>query len=105
MRTRYPILAFCVAVTLLGRAAFAGDQDPHGDAKRGKQLFAEHCALCHGAAAEGAVGPSLKGELKRKSAEGIRAQIMNPQPPMAKLYPSVLSDKDVEDLVSFVVTL
>ncbi|HEY0613147.1 MAG TPA: cytochrome c [Candidatus Elarobacter sp.] len=95
---------FGAALFLAGHAALAGDERP-GDAKHGKQLFAEHCALCHGPSAEGAVGPSLKAELKRKTPDQIRAQIMNPQPPMAKLYPSVISEKDVDDLVAFVVTL
>ena len=98
-------VAFAVAAGLAVNTALANDQKPPDDPKHGKALFAEHCALCHGAKAEGGMGPSLRGELKRKTAEQIRAQIMNPEPPMAKLYPSVLSQKDVDDVVAYVVTL
>jgi cytochrome c oxidase cbb3-type subunit 3 len=105
MRITALAAAFLAAVALAAPAAFAGDDKALANASHGKQLFAEHCALCHGANAEGAVGPSLKDEAKRKKPEQIRAQIMNPEPPMAKLYPSVLSEKDVDDLVAFVVKL
>ena len=104
-------IAFALAAALAANAAFADDAKPSGDAKpladakHGRALFGEHCSACHGAKGEGGMGPSLKDELKRKSADQIRAQVMRPEPPMAKLYPSVLSDKDVEDVVAFVVTL
>lgn len=102
-------LTLCAALVV--NAAFAGDEKPApdakpaADAKHGKALFAEHCAVCHGAKAEGGMGPALQDETKRKKPEQIRAQIMAPQPPMAKLYPKPLSDKDVDDLVAYVVTL
>jgi cytochrome c oxidase cbb3-type subunit 3 len=102
----FPALVGAVALSagLLVNAALAGDEKP-ADAKHGKSLFAEHCAVCHGASAEGGMGPALKDETKRKKPEQIRAQIIDPQPPMAKLYPKPLSDKDVDDLVAYVVTL
>jgi mono/diheme cytochrome c family protein len=34
---------------------------PAGDAARGQQIFAATCAGCHGAQAEGGVGPALAG--------------------------------------------
>jgi mono/diheme cytochrome c family protein len=97
--------AFALAAALAVNAAFAADEKPVPDAKHGTALFAEHCSVCHGTKAEGGMGPSLKAELKRKSAGQIRAQIVDPQPPMAKLYPKPLSDKDVDDIVAYVVTL
>jgi mono/diheme cytochrome c family protein len=98
-------ICFMLAAGLAVQAAFADTEQAHGDAKHGKAVFAEHCALCHGAKAEGGLGPALKDELKRKTAEQIRAQVMNPAPPMAKLFPSVLSEKDVDDVVAYVATL
>lgn len=99
------VFAFALAAGLAVPAAFADTERPQGDAKHGKVLFAEHCALCHGAKAEGGLGPALKDESKRKTPDQIRAQIMNPAPPMAKLFPSVLKEKDVDDVVAYVVTL
>jgi len=77
-----------------------------GDAARGKQLFTQNCATCHGATGtEGGVGPSLRNEKARKDAAAAVAWIKNPRPPMPKLYPSPLSDKDVDDLAAYVETL
>jgi mono/diheme cytochrome c family protein len=77
-----------------------------GDAARGKQLFQQNCSACHGATGtEGGVGPSLKNEKTRKDTAAAIAWIKNPKPPMPKLYPSPLSDKDVADLAAYVETL
>jgi mono/diheme cytochrome c family protein len=77
-----------------------------GDAAHGKSIFAANCASCHGASGtEGGVGPSLKNEKSRKDLAAAIAWIKNPQPPMPKLYPSPLSEKDVTDVASYVETL
>jgi mono/diheme cytochrome c family protein len=34
---------------------------PTGDAKRGEELYKASCVVCHGARAEGGVGPKLAG--------------------------------------------
>jgi ubiquinol-cytochrome c reductase cytochrome c subunit len=93
------VVAAVSAFLLSGAAQGA---KPAGDAAHGKTLFATNCASCHGASGQGGVGPKLQGEKKRKSVAGIIAQIKNPAPPMPKLYPSPLSDKDVSDLAAFV---
>ncbi len=77
-----------------------------GDAARGKQIFTTNCASCHGATGtEGGVGPSLKSEKSRKNYEQAIAWIKNPQPPMPKLFPSPLSEKDVDDVAAYVESL
>lgn len=77
-----------------------------GDASKGETIFAANCASCHGAqGAGGGVGPSLKGEKSRKDDAAAIAWIKNPQPPMPKLYPSPLSEKDVADVAAYVESL
>jgi mono/diheme cytochrome c family protein len=76
-----------------------------GDPVHGKEIFAANCASCHGANAEGAVGPNLHGEKSRKDYLQTIAWIKNPDPPMAKLYPSPLSDSDVADVAAYVQSL
>ena len=84
-------------------AAAGGSQ---GDAAHGKQLFDANCATCHGAGGVGGgVGPTLKNEKSRKNYAQTVAWIKNPQPPMPKLYPSTLSEKDVEDAAAYVQSL
>jgi mono/diheme cytochrome c family protein len=77
-----------------------------GDAAHGKKLFTQDCASCHGSTGrEGGIGPSLKNEKLRKNNSQTIAWIKDPQPPMPKLYPASLSDKDVADLAAFVQSL
>ena len=77
-----------------------------GDPGRGKTIFTGNCAACHGATGtEGGVGPSLKNEKSRKNYEQTIAWIHNPSPPMPKLWPSPLNDKDVADVAAYVQSL
>jgi mono/diheme cytochrome c family protein len=77
-----------------------------GDPAHGKTIFGANCAQCHGANGEsGGVGPSLKNEKSRKDYDKTIAWIKNPQPPMPKLFPQPLSEKDVDDVAAFVQTL
>jgi mono/diheme cytochrome c family protein len=77
-----------------------------GDPARGKTIFTGNCAACHGATGtEGGVGPSLKNEKSRKNYEQTIAWIHNPSPPMPKLWPSPLNDKDVADVAAYAQSL
>ncbi len=77
-----------------------------GDVAQGKMLYAKSCASCHGATGtEGGVGPSLKGEKSRKNHAAVVAWIKNPKAPMPKLYPSPLSEKQVNDIATYLETL
>jgi mono/diheme cytochrome c family protein len=77
-----------------------------GDTTKGEAIFAANCASCHGEkGAGGGVGPTLKGEKSRKDTAAAIAWIKNPQPPMPKLYPSPLSQKDVADVAAYVESL
>jgi len=79
---------------------------PIGDAAHGKQIFSTNCAGCHGATGiEGGVGPSLKGEKAKKNGDATIAWIHDPKPPMPKLWPSPLNDKDVQDVAAYVQSL
>lgn len=87
-------------------AAMSTTTTTPGDAVHGKAIFAQNCAGCHGASGEGGgVGPTLKNEKSRKNFDQAVAQIKDPQPPMPKLFPGTLSEKDVQDVAAFVETL
>jgi alcohol dehydrogenase (cytochrome c) len=77
-----------------------------GNAAHGKMIFGANCSACHGViGTEGGVGPSLKGEKKKKNQSADIAWNKNPKAPMPKLYPSPLSAKDVRDVAAYVDTL
>jgi mono/diheme cytochrome c family protein len=77
-----------------------------GDAARGRQVFSANCSSCHGATGrEGGIGPSLTDEKSRKNFDQTIAWIHNPQPPMPKLWPAPLNDKDVSDVAAYVQSL
>lgn len=92
-----------------------------GDPERGKRLFAQHCAACHGADGEGARGtgvtfsrprdlpimaPALHnpGFLAAASDAMIKATLMNGREgtPMASFLKQGLTEKDIDDVVSHV---
>ena len=77
-----------------------------GDAAHGKAIFTANCASCHGqTGTEGGIGPPLKNEKSRKNYAQTVAWIKNPQPPMPKLYPGTLNEKDVDDVAAYVQSL
>ena len=76
------------------------------DLAAGKAVYARECAACHGEkGAGGQVGPSLARERSRKSFEAVQAIVLNPQPPMPKLYPSRLTKTEVRDVSAYVESL
>lgn len=75
-------------------------------ASAGKRVFDANCAVCHGAGGQGGgIGPSLRNEKTRKDFVQTQAWIKDPQPPMPKLYPGKISEKDVRDVAAYVQTL
>lgn len=77
-----------------------------GDASRGQLVFDTNCSTCHGAdGRSGGVGPSLIGENLRQDLPQTIVWIENPEPPMPALYPSPLSEREVEDVAAFVQTI
>ena len=103
------LAAGAVAVLIAAGCTKSSDQSTSttststAQAARGKTIFATNCSACHGATGtEGGIGPSLKNEQSRKNYADTIAWIKNPQPPMPKLYPSPLSEKDVDDVAAYV---
>jgi mono/diheme cytochrome c family protein len=77
-----------------------------GDPVRGRLVFNTNCATCHGADGRaGGVGPPLIDENERQDLQRTIVWIENPEPPMPKLYPSPLSEQEVEDVAAFVQTI
>ena len=75
-----------------------------GDVRRGRTLFAENCAHCHGVTGNGAsvgfdnVAPSLMHATVFQVAEAIRAGPEN----MPRFGSDLLSDQDVRDIARYV---
>jgi len=73
---------------------------------RGKAVFTADCAACHGATGlEGGFGPSLRDERNRMDLATTISWIKDPQPPMAKLYPKFMTNRDVRDVATYVQSL
>jgi ubiquinol-cytochrome c reductase cytochrome c subunit len=74
-----------------------------GDPSRGGEVFRANCSRCHGqTGTEGGVGPSLARERQRKNYAQLVAWVMNPLPPMPKLYPAPLNERAVHDVAAYV---
>ncbi len=104
--TTAPESAATAAATSAATTSAMSSTAAQGDAAHGKTIFTNNCASCHGATGrEGGVGPSLTNEKSRKNYDQTVAWIKNPQPPMPKLYPSPLAEKDVDDVAAYVQSL
>lgn len=72
---------------------------------RGAELYALQCAVCHGSAGEGDIGPALKGisheatELEKNIARGIAGTAM---PAMGEEDDGPLKRHQIKDLVTFI---
>jgi mono/diheme cytochrome c family protein len=75
------------------------------DAARGRTVYAQNCASCHGADGGGGLGPALTHERSRKDLAAAVRFIQNPVAPMPKLYPAHLSERDVADVAAYVESL
>ena len=73
--------------------------------KHGQAVFTAHCAVCHGAQGEGAIGPSLVGIGNGRSSDAIASFVSNPTGAMPKLFPAPLSEQDVLDVSKYVAAL
>jgi mono/diheme cytochrome c family protein len=81
-----------------------------GDPDRGAALYAENCALCHGATGEGRLGAELNEAfasinvdafLRQSIAEGRGETFM---PPWSEEFGGPLSEQDVDDIVAYIGT-
>jgi cytochrome c oxidase cbb3-type subunit 3 len=70
----------------------------------GKELFAAHCAACHGAAGEGGIGPDLTASdyAYGSSPEAIRTSIAEGRPGGMPAFGTQLSGAEVEAITVFV---
>ena len=81
-----------------------------GDAKAGAETYkTEKCTMCHQIAGQGGrMGGSLDGVGSKRDADWLKRCIKNPKSldPAAKMkaYPNI-SDKDLDDLVAYLLTL
>lgn len=84
---------------------------PAGDAKRGAQVYAENCALCHGANGEGRIGATLTRDwaginvstfLNTTIARGVAGSKM---PAWSQAYGGPLTNQQIADVGAFVNTL
>lgn len=104
-----------------GKPIIHGDDHIEGNPERGKQLFAENCATCHGSQGEGGEGtgvtfsrprdlpiiaPALNnsGFLAAASDQLIKAAVVNGREgtPMPSFRKRGLSDEQINDIVSYV---
>ncbi|HET6896240.1 MAG TPA: cytochrome c [Candidatus Baltobacteraceae bacterium] len=76
------------------------------DLTRGKAVYEGQCAACHGERGVGGpIGPALVNESARRAYRSVYSIVLDPAPPMPKLFPSRISQTDVRDVSAYVETL
>jgi alcohol dehydrogenase (cytochrome c) len=75
------------------------------DAARGKAIYLQTCASCHGPEGDKVAGRDLKSLRSRMNAGQLTAFILNPAPPMPKLFPEPRTaddERDIRDVTAYV---
>jgi PQQ-dependent dehydrogenase (methanol/ethanol family) len=69
---------------------------------RGRKVYGQVCSSCHGPDGTLVAGHDL-GTLKaRRDRANALGYVKDPKPPMPKLYPDLLTEQNMEDVVSYV---
>jgi mono/diheme cytochrome c family protein len=86
-----------------GRVAdlIAAARNQLGASDPGAKLFAQNCASCHGAEAQGIIGPKLLGRFQARDVAFVRNQIQKGSPGKMPAQPQV-QGLELEQLASFV---
>ncbi|MGH2789287.1 MAG: c-type cytochrome [Actinomycetota bacterium] len=106
-RTIATLLWMGMAVAVVFTPSAAAQEQ--GDPQRGREVFEQNCAMCHGSDASGMMGmhPSLRGAIERLSRDGVEVTIRNGRevmPPMPA-FEGRLSDDDISDVIAYLDTL
>ncbi len=98
-------LPACSGGTARTRATAAHTEAPVNTG-RGRSIYLAQCAACHGRDGTGGqIGPQLRNEHLRRTFAQVRDIVLDPEPPMPKLFPVRLSGADVRDVSAYVETL
>jgi len=88
-------------------AAGVAVDKPQADTAVGKELFASHCAACHGAEGKGGIGPDLTRSDSKygHTQEALTESIRDGRPDGMPAFGNQLSAAETENLVAFVLSL
>jgi alcohol dehydrogenase (cytochrome c) len=92
-----------VVFTLPGKPASAASAA--SDTTRGRQLYAQVCAGCHGPDGDRIAGKALQSVHSRMNAQQLTAFILNPTGTMPRLFSEQRTsddERDIRDIVAFV---
>ena len=96
-----------IALAAAGLVSF-GAAAQAGDATAGQSAYAT-CVGCHGAAAEGGVGPKLAGAVPAETIAKLKAykagEQVGPMTSMMAPMAAGLSDADMENIAAYVASL
>jgi alcohol dehydrogenase (cytochrome c) len=70
----------------------------------GRKLYSQICTSCHGPEGDLVAGHELSTLKKRRNLADTIAFIKNPKAPMPALYPSLINERNVTDVATYVLT-
>lgn len=111
MKNYLKLFVFLLSLALSALGIFATAYAQGGDVSRGKRLYDQNCAVCHGDRAQGRVGPRLSKDfpgirvdlfLKSTISNGVEGSVM---PAWSKERGGPLTDTEIDDIVAFIQSL
>jgi len=104
------ILILILGVSLLWGSVVLAQEEDDEQWQLGAQIYAENCAVCHGADGEGRVGatlskdwPSIRPDLATKDTI-VKGVVGSPMPAWSQEYGGPLSDEQIEAVVYFILS-
>lgn len=87
-----------VVMSLPARAAGTAAPESSTDANRGKQIYAQICAGCHGPQGDRIAGKDLRSVKSRMSASQLATFMVTPTGTMPKIFPDPRTSEDERDI-------
>ena len=72
------------------------------DLAKGRKVYEQVCASCHGPDGNLVAGHALSTLASRRDRASTLRYIKNPKPPMPKLYPGLLNEQSLVDVTSYI---
>jgi alcohol dehydrogenase (cytochrome c) len=90
------------SVVIMGLGGAGSPPTGAGNPAKGRKVYEQVCASCHGPDGNLVPGHPLRTLRNRRDPAATLGYIKDPKPPMPKLYPDLLNEQSLVDVTSYI---